>query len=138
MLLVSKYYTTHDSDLIVSLSIFLDLIDSFGRKISLSAKCVAKFVIESELLRRFFCRLGGNKWFSLTTSSISILGSATLIHASLPCGVITSFVIGIHSIMLGTTTPLNACASKIVFTIHADFVLHLSQMPCCDSVQILL
>ncbi len=130
MLLVSRYYTTHDSDLLISLSIFPDSIDGFGRKTSLSAKCIAKFVIESELLRRIFC---------LTISSISILGSATFIDASSPCIVITSFVISIHSIMLdGTTTPMIACAPKIIFTIHADFVLHLSQMPCCDSVLILL
>jgi hypothetical protein len=60
MLLVSKYYSTYDLDLLIPLSIFPDSIDGFSRKTSLSSKCFAKFVIESELLRRIFCRLGGN------------------------------------------------------------------------------
>ncbi len=126
MWLVSRYYSTHDSDLLVSLSIIPDSIDGFSRKTSLSAKCIAKFVIESKLLRRIICRLRQNNWLSLTISSISILGSATFIHASLPCIIITSFVISIHSIMLGTTTPMITCEPKIVFAIHADFVLCLS------------
>ncbi len=56
ILLVSKYYSTRDSDLLVSLGILPDLIGRFGGKASLSAKCVAKFVIKSEFLRRTFRR----------------------------------------------------------------------------------
>ncbi len=94
--------------------------------------------LQSLSLRVSFWEESSAGWFSLTIRSISILGSATFIHASLPWIVITSFVIGIRSIMLGTTTPMIACAPKIVFAIDADFVLRLSQMPCCDSVRILL
>ncbi len=56
MLLVSKYYSTRDLDLLVSLGILPDLIDHFSGKASLSAKCVAKFVVESKFLRRTFRR----------------------------------------------------------------------------------
>jgi len=49
LLLVSKYYSTRDSDsdLLVSLGILPDSINRFSRKDSLSAKCVAKFIVES-------------------------------------------------------------------------------------------
>jgi hypothetical protein len=56
MLLVSKYYSTRDLDLLVSLGILPDSIDRFSGKASLSAKCVAKFIVESKFLRRSFSR----------------------------------------------------------------------------------
>ena len=56
MLLVSKYYSTRDSDLLIFLGILLDSIDRFSRKASLSAKCVAKFILESKFLRWSFRR----------------------------------------------------------------------------------
>ncbi len=47
MMLVSLYYSTRDSDLLVSLSIFPNAIDSFGGESGLSAECVTKLVVES-------------------------------------------------------------------------------------------
>ncbi len=50
MLLVSKYYSTRDLDLLVSLSVFPNLINCFSRKARLSTKCIAKLIVESKLL----------------------------------------------------------------------------------------
>jgi hypothetical protein len=49
MLLVSKYYSPRDSDLLVSLSVFPDPIDCCSRKASLSTKGTAKLVVENKL-----------------------------------------------------------------------------------------
>ncbi len=55
-LLESKYYSTRDSDLLVSRGILPDSINRFSGMASLSTKCVAKFVVESKFLRRSFRR----------------------------------------------------------------------------------
>ncbi len=46
-MLVSLYYSTRDLDLLVSLSILPNAINSLGRESGLSAECITKYVIES-------------------------------------------------------------------------------------------
>ncbi len=44
-MLVSLYYSTHDLDLLVSLGLLPNAINSFSREPNLSAKCIPKFVV---------------------------------------------------------------------------------------------
>ncbi len=49
-MLVSLYYSTHDLDLLISLGILPNAINSFSREPGLSAKCIPKFVVECKYL----------------------------------------------------------------------------------------
>ncbi len=104
MLLLSKCYSTHDSDLLISLGILPDCIHCFGRKTSLSTKCIAELIIENELLGRAVCRCGRWCIHIVTISLTAILsGSVTVILMVSPCIMTTECVISVHSIVFSAT-----------------------------------
>ena len=86
--LVSLYYSTRDSDLLVSLSIFPNAIHSFGGKSSLSTKSVSKLVVEGKLF------LWGGSGFSICWGVVGCFSAgigfgATVVDGLSPRVVIT-------------------------------------------------
>ncbi len=122
MLLESKCYSTCDSDLLVSLGILPDSINCFGRKTSLSTKCIAQLVIESELLGQAVCRCRRCLVWFVTFSFVRILsGSVTIIHARPPCVMIAGFIADIHSIMF-SATPLMIVSAPMVSLLFTEIM----------------
>ncbi len=130
MLLVSKYYSTRDSDLLVSLSVVPDPIDCFSRKASLSTKDTAKLGIESKLSIQIICKFSR----CLIGFLAFIPGSTTFVPFGSPLIVIASLAISIHSVVFNTAAVVISSAPIVLFTIVDDFVLFLNKIPCCKCI----
>ena len=122
MMLISLYYSTRDSDLLVSLSICPDTINSLSRETSLSAESITKFVIKSQHFLRSRFRVG--RIIVRRFGGIAIC--SMFIDRYAPGIVITWFVISIHVIMFKAATIMIASAPKIFPAIHGDGVLLLN------------
>ncbi len=131
MLLVSKYYSTRDSNLLISLSIFPDSSNCFSRKARMSTKCIAKLIVESKLLIRIIWRL---RW-CLVGFFVFIPESTTFNYFRSPCIVIAILVISIHPVVFNTTAVMISSAPMVFFSIVDNFVLFLNQTPCCNGVR---
>jgi hypothetical protein len=134
MLLVSKYYSTPDSDPFISLSVFPDPIDCFSRKASLSTKGTAKIVIESKLLIRIIPRFSR----CLVGFLAFIHGSTMFYHFGSPLIVIASLVISINAVVFNTAAVVISSALIVFFTIVDNFVLFLNQMPRWNGIMTVL
>ncbi len=132
MLLVSKFYSTCDLDLLISLSVFPDSINCFSsRKAPLSTKCIAKLIVESKHLIQIIWR---RRW-CLVGFLVFIPGSTMFIHFGSPCIVIASLVISIHPIVFNTTAVMISGAPIEFFFIDDNFVFFLNQTPCWNGVR---
>ncbi len=131
MLLVSKYYSTRDLDLPISLSVFPDSINCFRRKARLSAKCIVKLIIENKLLIWIIWRLR----LCLVGFLVFIPGSMTVIHFGSPRIVIASLVISIYPDVFNTTVVMISSAPMVLFSNFDNFVLFLNQLSCWNGVR---
>jgi hypothetical protein len=131
MFLVSKYYSTCDLDLLISLSIFPDSINYFSRKASLSTKFIAKLIVESKLLVQIISRV---RW-CLVGFLVFIPGSTMFIYFGSPRIVIASLMIIIHPVVFNTTAVMISSAPIVFFSIVDNFVLFLNQTPCWNGVR---
>ncbi len=131
MLLVSKYYSPCDLDLLISLSVFPDSFNCFSLKARLSTKCIAKLIVESKLLIWIIWK---HRW-CLVRFLVSIPGSTMFIHFGSPRIVIASLVISIHPVVFNTTAVMISSAPILFFSIVDNFVLFLNQTPCWNGVR---
>ncbi len=79
-MLISLYYSTRDLDLLVSLSVLLNVIDSFSREPGLSAKCILKFVVEC----MFLCNGGCCRYQSVIQLFSRSASYATIVNCFMP------------------------------------------------------
>jgi hypothetical protein len=125
------YYNTHDSDLLVSLSILPNSVNSFSRKTSLSAKSIAKLNVESKLLGGCLFRFESfNRCLSICSTSISTIQ----VDACLPCLRITRFVVCVHPIMFHAAAVMISSAPMIHLPIVSDCILLFDHAPWCNIV----
>jgi hypothetical protein len=125
------YYNTRDSDLLISLSILPNSVNSFSGKTSLSAKIIAKLIVESKLLGGCLFRFGSfNRCLLIFSMSISMIR----VDVCLPCFMITRFVIRVHPIMFHNAAVMISSALMIRFPIVSDRILLFDHAPWCDSV----
>jgi hypothetical protein len=110
-LLVSIYYSIRDLDLLISLGILPNPVSCFSRKTSPCAKGISKLIIFGGSM----CRFGNSIRCFLIGPIIAIS-----IKVCLPCGMITGFVIIIHSTVLCATAIMILIAPMICFSIGSN------------------